>query len=69
MKLLPTPNIVWVGLAPVTLNCRLNQIQGRAAMDVFVQTVSSKVYHAKAVSRVVDMVDPGGRVAIDEANC
>ena len=36
-------------------------------MDVFVQTVSSKVFHAKAVSRVVDMVDPEGRVAMDEA--
>ena len=35
-------------------------------MDVFVQTVFSKVFHAAIVSRVVDMVDPEGRVAMDE---
>ena len=39
----------------------------RAGMDetkmYLSKLYSSKVFHAKAVSRVVDMVDPGGRGA------
>ena len=51
------------------ISCQGSQQRGehgwsgwRAGMDE-TKLYSSKVFHAKAVSRVVDMVDPGGRGA------